>query len=145
MTAGFVVEIDRDQSAKSRPLIYSVRTSANVSEFEPIASRLSRLYSAVPLSKMAQKSAITRPLQLHLGSTLWRIDNNTFANDLVYRLPVYVGLDNFEFERVISGQRLAGLRWQQLGPSLNIKSCMSGAVMIGVPHFDPGLKPTSAN
>ena len=43
--------------------------------------------------------------------TLWRIDNNTFANDLVYRLPVYVGLDNFEFERVVSRQRLAGLRW----------------------------------
>ena len=53
---------------------------------------------AVPLSRIAQKSAITRPLQLRLGSTLWRINNNPFANDLVYRLPVYVGLDNFEFE-----------------------------------------------
>ena len=91
----------------------------------------------MPLSRIAQKSAITRPLQLHLDSTLWRFDNNTFANDLVYRLPVYAGLNNFEFERVISG--LAGLRWQQLGPSLNIKSCMSGAMMIRLPHFDPGL------
>ncbi len=99
----------------------------------------SQACSGCALSRIAQKSAITRPLRLHLDSTLWRIDNNTFANDLVYRLPVYVGLNNFEFERVISGQRLAGLRWQQLGPSLNIKSCMSGAVMIGVPHFDPGL------
>ena len=85
------------------------------------------------------------PLQLPLDPTLWRFDNNTFANDLVYRLPVYVGLDNLEFERVISGQRLAGLRWQQLGPSLNTKSCMPGAVTIGVPHLNPGLKPTSTN
>jgi len=79
------------------------------------------------------------------GSTLWRIDNNTLANGTVHRLPVDVGPNHFEFERVISGQRLAGLRWQQLGPSLNIKSCMSGAVIIGIPHFDPGLQPTSAN
>jgi hypothetical protein len=67
------------------------------------------------------------------GSTFWRIDNNTFANDLVYRLSVYVGLDSFEFERVISRQRLAGLRWQQLGLSLNIKSCKARTVEVGVP------------
>ena len=71
--------------------------------------------------------------QLHL--TLWRIDNKTFANDMVYRLPVDTGPNNFEFERVISGQRLAGLRWQQLGPSLNIESCKSGAVTIGGSTF----------
>src|ERR1700680_1171395 len=73
------------------------------------------------------------------GSTLWRIDNNTLANDTVHRLSVDIGPNHFEFELVISGQRLAGFRWQQLGPSLNIKSCMSGSVNIGVPHFDPGL------
>src|ERR1700730_7566048 len=54
------------------------------------------------------------------GSTLWRIDNNTLANDTVHRLPVDIGPNPFEFERVKSGQRLAGLHWQQLGPSLNI-------------------------
>ena len=55
---------------------------------------------------------------------------------MVYRFPVNVGPNNLEFQRVISGQRLAGLRWQQLGPSLNIKRCMSGAVMVGVPRFE---------
>ena len=73
------------------------------------------------------------------GSTVWLIDNNTLANDTVHLLPVDAGPNHFEFERVISGQRLAGLRRQQLGPSLNIKRCMSGTVNIGVPHFDPGL------
>jgi hypothetical protein len=53
-------------------------------------------------------------------STLWRVDNNTLANDTIHRLPVDVGPNHFEFERVISGQRFAGLRRQQLGPSLNI-------------------------
>ena len=51
---------------------------------------------------------------------LWRIDNNTLANDEVHRLPVAAGPNHFELERVISGQSLAGLRRQQLGPSLNI-------------------------
>ena len=73
------------------------------------------------------------------GSTFWRIDNNTFANDLAYHLPVYVGLNCFELERVIARQRLAGLRWQQLGLSLNIESCKTRTVMIGGPHFNPGL------
>jgi hypothetical protein len=41
------------------------------------------------------------------GSTLWRIDNNTLANDLLHRLPVDAGPDQFEFELVVSGQRLA--------------------------------------
>jgi len=54
------------------------------------------------------------------GSTLWRIDNNTLANDEVHCLPVDVGPNHFEFERVISGQGLTRLRRQQLGPTLNI-------------------------
>jgi hypothetical protein len=54
------------------------------------------------------------------GLPLWRIDNNTFANDKVHGLPVDIGPSHFEFERVISGQRLAGLAQQQLAPSLNV-------------------------
>jgi hypothetical protein len=61
------------------------------------------------------------------------------ANDMVYPLSVNAGPNNFEFERVIFGQRLAGLRWEQLGLSLNFKRCMFGAGMLGVPHFDSGL------
>src|ERR1700692_119352 len=74
-----------------------------------------------------------------LFPTLWRIDKNTLANNAVHCLPVDVGPNHFEFELVISGQRVAGLHRQQLGPSLNIKRCMSGTVNIGVPHFDAGL------
>ena len=54
------------------------------------------------------------------SSMLWRIDNNALANDEVRCLPVDAGPNHFEFERVIYGQDLAGLRRQQLGPSLNI-------------------------
>ena len=79
------------------------------------------------------------------GSTLWWINDNPLANDLVHRLPADAGPDHFEFELVISGQRLARLRRQQLDPSLNIQRCMPGAVDIGIPHLDPGLCPTSAN
>ena len=57
------------------------------------------------------------PMRVRL---LWRIDNNTLANDEVHYLLVDVGPNHFEFERVISGQGLAGLRRQQLGPTLNI-------------------------
>ena len=67
----------------------------------------------------------------------WWIDDNPFANDQTF--------DQFEFELVISRQRLAGLHWQQFGTSLNIERSMSGAVNIGIPHFDPGLCPTAAN
>jgi hypothetical protein len=79
------------------------------------------------------------------GSTLWRIDNDTLANDLVHRLPVDAGPDHLEFELVVSGQRLAGLRRQQLDPSLNVQRRMSGTVDIRIPHPDPGLCPSSAN
>jgi hypothetical protein len=40
----------------------------------------------------------------------WRIDNYTLANDTVHRLAVDGVLNHFEFELVISGQRLAGFR-----------------------------------
>src|ERR1700730_2916809 len=79
------------------------------------------------------------------GSTLWRINNNTLANDTVHLLPVDAGADHVEFELVISGQRLARLRRQQLDPSLNIQRRMSGTVHIGIPHLDSGLCPASAN
>src|SRR6202022_2536061 len=79
------------------------------------------------------------------GSTLWRINNDPLANDTVDLLPVDAGLDHFEFELVISGQRLARFRRQQLNPSLNIQRRMSGTVDIGIPHLDPGLCPTPAN
>src|SRR5260370_42605434 len=55
-----------------------------------------------------------------LFPTLWRIDNNTLANNAVHCLPVDVGPNHFEFELVISGQRLAGLHRQQLRTSLDI-------------------------
>ena len=61
-----------------------------------------------------------RPCYQTSSSMLWRIDNNTLANDEVHCLPVDVGPNHFEFERVIYGQDLAGLRRQQLGPSLNL-------------------------
>src|SRR6266850_7903529 len=61
-----------------------------------------------------------RPCYQTSSSMLWRIDNNTLANDEVYCLLVDVGPNHFEFERVISGQGFAGLRRQQLGPTLNI-------------------------
>src|SRR6266850_8506321 len=61
-----------------------------------------------------------RPCYQTSSSMLWRIDNNTLANDEVHCLLVDVGPNHFEFERVISGQGLAGLRRQQLGPTLNI-------------------------
>ena len=79
------------------------------------------------------------------SSMLWRIDNDALANDEVRCLPVDAGTNHFELERVIYGQGLAGHRRQQLGPSLNITRSMSGTVNVGVPHFDPGLCPTSAN
>jgi hypothetical protein len=41
----------------------------------------------------------------------FRIVKLTFTNDLVCHLPVNGGPNNFEIERVISGHRLAGLRW----------------------------------
>src|SRR6202011_4049760 len=79
------------------------------------------------------------------GSTLWRINNGPLANDTVDLLPVDAGLDHFEFELVISGQRLARFRRQQLDASLNVQRRMSGTVDIGIPHLDPGLCPTPAN
>src|SRR6267378_5933443 len=47
-----------------------------------------------------------------MSGSLWRIDNNTLANDTVHLLPVDAGPNHFEFELVISGQSLAGLRCQ---------------------------------
>ena len=61
-----------------------------------------------------------RYIERRLSTTLWRIENNTFANDTVHRLPVDIGPNHFEFERVISGQLLTGLWRQQLALSLNI-------------------------
>src|SRR6202022_1547820 len=96
-------------------------------------------------------SRIARPVgycalrALMSGSTLWRINNDPLANDTVDLLPVGAGLDHFEFELVISGQRLARFRRQQLNPSLNIQRRMSGTVDIWIPHLDPGLCPTPAN
>ena len=51
-----------------------------------------------------------------LFPTLWLIDKNSLANNAVHCLPVDVGPNHFEFELVISGQRVAGLHRQQLGP-----------------------------
>ena len=45
-------------------------------------------------------------------ATVRRIDNNPFAND--------AASDQLEFELIIFGQRLAGLRRQQLDTTLNI-------------------------
>src|SRR5216684_1598359 len=61
-----------------------------------------------------------RPCYQMSSSMLWRLDNNTLTNDEVHCLLVDVGPNHFEFERVISGQGLAGLRRQQLDPTLNI-------------------------
>src|SRR5450755_2419220 len=73
------------------------------------------------ISARTASGSIDRRLCCQMSSSmLWRIDNNTLANDEVQCLLVDVGPNHFEFERVISGQGLAGLRRQQLGPTLNI-------------------------
>ena len=70
------------------------------------------------IERIANRSSdLARPCYQMSSSMLWRIDNNALANDEVRCLPEP---NHFEFERVISGQGLAGLRRQQLGPSLNI-------------------------
>jgi hypothetical protein len=50
---------------------------------------------------------MSQPSNLLFPTLRW-IDDNTLANDAVYRLPVDIGPNQFEFQRVISGQRLAG-------------------------------------
>jgi hypothetical protein len=67
-----------------------------------------------------------------LFPTLRRMDNDTFANDTVHRLPVDVGPNHFEFERVISGQLPTGLRRQQLG--LRCHTLLFGLARAGCRH-----------
>src|SRR5580704_6585447 len=89
---------------------------------------------AIGFDAVAGADVVRRP---HGAAAFWRFDNNAFANDAAF--------NQLEFESVILGQRVTGLGRQQFDATLNTQRSMSRTMNIRVPHFDPGLCPTSTN
>src|ERR1700681_3245933 len=109
-----------------RPISYAALSltracmAARTSETDLITPRRAACRGTCARTASGSNFRDRRPCYQTSSSMLWRIDNNTLANDEVHCLLVDIRPNHFEFERVISGQGLAGLRRQQLGPTLNI-------------------------